>query len=93
MRIPFLVVAAMVALGATPVQNQAPPSAVPATPPVATASPQGINRDDYIAKAREAAEKRAATRFDAMDANHDGILTSDEIAAYKAAHPRHKKAE
>ena len=66
-----------------------PPAAAPAPAP----APHGITRDDYIAKARDAAEKRAATRFDAMDADHDGILTPDEIAAYRAAHPRHKKAE
>ncbi|MBV8776451.1 MAG: hypothetical protein JO032_08665 [Alphaproteobacteria bacterium] len=53
----------------------------------------GIARDDYIAKAKEAAEKRAAKRFDAMDANHDGVLTGDEVAAYRAAHPRKKRNE
>jgi hypothetical protein len=26
-----------------------------------------------------------------MDTDHDGIVTPDEIAAYRAAHPRHKK--
>ena len=73
----------------------APPSArPPAARGAAAASPaDGISRDDYIAKARAAAEKRAGTRFDAMDANHDGILTKDEIAAYRAAHPRKKAGE
>lgn len=67
--------------------------ATPAAPPATTPTPQGISRDDYIAKFRDAAEKRAATRFDAMDANHDGVLTKEEIAAYRAAHARSKPAE
>jgi len=62
------------------------PASAPAPPPSPPAD--GISRDDYIAKARDAAEKRAATRFDAMDTNHDGILTKEEIAAYRAAHAR-----
>ena len=69
-----------------------PPDSAPAAAP-ASPAPQGISRDDYIAKARDAAEKRAATRFDAMDANHDGILTKDEIAAYRAAHARKPTSE
>ena len=28
-----------------------------------------------------------------MDTNHDGILTKEEIAAYRAAHARTKKTE
>ncbi len=94
MRLSSLAVVAMLSLSVTalaqsptPAPSPAPPAAVPAP------APQGIARDDYIAKARDAAEKRAATRFDAMDANHDGILTPDEVAAYHAAHPRHKKTE
>ena len=69
------------------------PTSPPSPPATAAPAPQGIARDDYIAKARDAAEKRAATRFDAMDTDHDGILTPDEIAAYRAAHPRHPKTE
>ena len=82
MRAPFLTIVVIIGLGGTAVAQSA-----------TTPTPQGVARDDYIAKARDAAAKRAATRFDAMDANHDGILTADEIAAYKAAHPRHKKAD
>jgi hypothetical protein len=71
-----------------------PPAMAPApsaAAPAATA-PDGISRDDYIAKARDEAAKRAGDRFDAMDANHDGILTKAEIAAYHAAHARKKAA-
>ena len=73
---------------ATPPAAATPPEATTATAP----APEGISRDDYIAKARDTAAKRAATRFDAMDTNHDGILTKQEIAAYRAAHSR-KPAE
>jgi hypothetical protein len=73
--------------------SAAPPAATPPAAALAAApAPDGVSRDDYIAKARDAAEKRAATRFDAMDANHDGVLTKDEIAAYRAAH-RKKTSE
>lgn len=96
MRILILAFVIIPALGtiAAAQSPAAPPT--PSPPPAAATpapAPQGITRDDYIAKARDAAEKRAATRFDAMDADHDGILTPDEIAAYRAAHPRQKKAE
>jgi hypothetical protein len=73
-----------------------------ATPPATTEKPStatepralpGVSRDDYIAKYREAAAKRAAARFDAMDANHDGVLTKEEIATYRAAHPRKKAGD
>ncbi|HXP04548.1 MAG TPA: hypothetical protein VN808_10540 [Stellaceae bacterium] len=98
MRVPSLAVVIMLGLGGTALaQNPTPAPATTPPPPEATApappAPQGITRDDYITKARDAAEKRAATRFDAMDVNHDGILTPDEIAAYRAAHARHKTTE
>ncbi len=99
MRISSLAVVVMLGLGGA-ASAQAPPAApapTTAPPPAATAPAapvaQGITRDDYIARARDAAAKRAATRFDAMDADHDGILTVDEIAAYRAAHPRRKKTD
>jgi len=93
MRIAILAVVVLLALDAiAAAQSPTAPAASP-PPPVAVPAPapQGVTRDDYIAKARDAAAKRAATRFDAMDADHDGILTAVEIAAYRAAHPRHKK--
>jgi hypothetical protein len=36
-----------------------------------------ITKDEYIERARRAAERR----FDKMDANHDGVLTADERRA------------
>ena len=81
-----------------PATSEPPTAPSPAAPAPATAAPaampepapDSISRDDYIAKARAAAEKRAAAHFDAMDANHDGILTKAEIAAY---HAHHKKGD
>lgn len=40
----------------------------------ATASTGGITKDDYV----EQAKQRAAKRFDKLDKNHDGVLSSDE---------------
>ena len=44
------------------------------TGPKGTASSGGITKDDYI----EQAKQRAAKRFDKLDKNHDGVLSSDE---------------
>ncbi len=87
MRIVATVVLTALVSGPALGQGSAPPAA--ATSPAA----EGISRDDYIAKARAAAEKRAVKRFETMDADHDGILTRDEIVAYRAAHPRKKRTE
>jgi hypothetical protein len=42
--------------------------------PKGAASSGGITKDDYI----EQAKQRAAKRFDKLDKNHDGVLSSDE---------------
>jgi len=90
----FPIVALMVFLSSAAVaQTPTPSPATPSTAPAASPPGDGISRDDYIAKARDAEEKRAAKRFDAMDTDHDGILTKDEIAAYRAAHARKKPSE
>ena len=39
-----------------------------------------ITKDEYIERARRAAEKR----FDRMDSNHDGVLTAEERRAGRA---------
>ena len=63
----------------------ATPSSAGAPPPPAKASRGGdITRDDYIERARKAAEKR----FDRMDTNHDGVLTADERRAARASRRR-----
>jgi len=82
----FSVVALMVFLSSAAVaQTMATPAPTPAAAPAG-----GVTRDDYIQHAQDRAAKAAAKRFDAMDADHDGILTKDEIAAYRAAHARKK---
>jgi hypothetical protein len=83
-----LAVAIMTVLTAGPAFAQSASS-----PPSAGIAADSITRDAYIAKARDAAEKRAGKRFDAMDADHDGSLTKDEIAAYRVAHPRKKRSQ
>ena len=39
-----------------------------------------ITKDEYLERARRAAEKR----FDRMDANHDGVLTAEERRSSRA---------
>ena len=53
--------------------------------PSGTARGGDITRDQYIEHAVERARKSAATRFDRLDANHDGILTADERRAARAS--------
>ena len=89
----FPILALMLFLSSAAIaQTMATPATPPPAAPAVAPAPEGVSRDDYIAKARDTAAKRAATRFDAMDADHDGILTKDEIAAYRAAHARKKPA-
>ena len=67
--------------------------ATPAAPAPSASAPVGLSRDAYIQHAQERAAKSAAKRFDAMDADHNGILTDDEIATFRAAHSRKKPAQ
>jgi hypothetical protein len=81
-----------------PAVASAQTSAAPAQPtkPAAPASTSAnaaprrggdITRDEYIERAKQAAERR----FDAMDADHDGVLTADERRAYRAGHSRRQR--
>jgi hypothetical protein len=72
-------------------QTAAVESSAPASP--AATSPGGINREQYIQRARERAGQRAGTRFDRMDANHDGVLDRDEVRAWRSQHPRHARVQ
>jgi hypothetical protein len=62
-------------------QTPAPANPAPSATMEATTAriPRGgaITRDEYIERARRAAERR----FDRMDTNHDGVLTADERRA------------
>lgn len=71
-----VLVAILVALSFSAIaQTTAPTSPAPSAQ-LAPRSARGgdITRDDYIERARRAAEKR----FDRMDTNHDGVLTAEE---------------
>jgi hypothetical protein len=92
----FLLPSAVMAQTA-PTQTAAVDSAAraPAAPsaPAATSANSGITRDQFIQRARDRAGQRAAARFDQMDANHDGILDSDEIRAWRSEHPRRPRSQ
>jgi hypothetical protein len=67
-------------------QAAAPPAATAANPaPVRSA---GFTREQYIQRAQERAARRAGAQFDAMDADHDGVLEPGEIRAWRTQHPR-----
>lgn len=73
---------------AVPQQTAAIEASTP-TPPSASG---GITRDQFIHRAKDRAEQRAAARFDQMDADHDGILDRAEIRAWRNQHPRRAAA-
>ncbi|HZT89731.1 MAG TPA: hypothetical protein VFA12_17315 [Stellaceae bacterium] len=77
---------------ATPPKPANPAAPATATPP--PAMPSGsVTRDQYIQQAQERAARAAGNRFDRMDANHDGILTPEEVKTYRAAHPRRRSGQ
>jgi phosphate-selective porin len=67
-------------------QTAAVETTVPAATatPSAAAGPGNITRQQY----QERASQRAASRFDQIDANHDGVLDRDEIRAWRSQHSR-----
>jgi hypothetical protein len=77
---------ALLSPAAAMAQSQPAPATTPAVaPPPATVAPASkkggdITRDQYIERAKRAAEKR----FDKIDANHDGVLTAEERQAVRA---------
>jgi hypothetical protein len=82
-----LSLAAAAALAQTAPQIAAAESTA-AAPPAPTGS-GGITRDQFIQRAKDRAGQRAATRFDQMDADHDGVLDRAEMRAWRGQHPRH----
>ena len=87
-----LVVSLLAVLCPAGAMAQNPPPAAPAAPsaPAASAPRRGgdITRDEYIERAKRAAERR----FDEMDADHDGTLTAEERRAWRESHQRHRAA-
>ncbi|HEX3952265.1 MAG TPA: hypothetical protein VHW90_01745 [Stellaceae bacterium] len=73
--------------GAAPPSATAPLAMVPPAMAPRRAGARGadITRDEYIERAVERAKRAATTRFDRLDANHDGILTADERRAARPA--------
>ena len=65
------------ALAQTAAPTAPPPNAATGAPSARTPRGGDITRDEYIERARRAAERR----FDRMDTNHDGVLTADERRA------------
>src|SRR5579862_7168538 len=63
---------------------EAPATTAPKAHRAASARGGDITREEYIEKAVERAKHAAATRFDRMDTNHDGILTAEERRAARA---------
>jgi len=64
----------------------------PVAAPAAPSAAGGLTRDQFIQRAKDRAGQRAASRFDEMDADHDGVLDRAEIRAWRSQHPRHAAA-
>jgi len=86
----MLSLAPAAALGQTAPQIAAAESTA-AAPAAATAS--GITRDQFIQRAKDRAAQRAATRFDEMDTDHDGVVDRAELRAWRSQHPRNAAAQ
>jgi hypothetical protein len=67
-----------------PVAVLAQIAATPVAPGAAPARGGDIKRDQYIEHAVERAKRAAETRFDRMDADHDGVLSAAERRAARA---------
>ena len=53
--------------------------------PARTSDQRGsTTRDEFVARAVERAKQQAGQRFDAMDTNHDGVLSAEERRAARA---------
>jgi hypothetical protein len=75
-----------IVLAQTPSSQTTPPPTTGPAPPTSAASRGGdITRDQYIEHAVERARRAAATRFDRLDTDHDGVLTAEERRAARAA--------
>ncbi len=68
------------------------PSTAMATPRSAPAKGGDITRDQYIEHATERAKRAAEKRFERMDANHDGVLSTEERRGARAARAQRRAA-
>lgn len=89
-----LLVPAAAGVAQTPPPPAPAAAAAPAPPAAHPAARRGgdITRDEYVARAVERAKRAAERRFDAMDTDHDGVLTAAERHAYREARRRANEA-
>jgi hypothetical protein len=73
----LLILAALFAPAAAIAQAATPTSPETTAAPAARTRGGDITKEEYVERARRAAERR----FDKMDTNHDGVLTADERRA------------
>ena len=85
MRAALLVILFALLLPAAAIAQTAAPST---SAPAARTRGGDITRDEYIDRARRAAERR----FDRMDTNHDGVLTAEERRAARAGRAQRRAA-
>ena len=85
-----VIVIALAGLPAAAFAQPASPTPAPAPAEKSTAKSSGdVTRDQYIERAKE----QAGARFDRMDTDHDGVLTRDEMRAYRSSHHRRSRSK
>jgi hypothetical protein len=88
--LPAVVLAALLCPAAALAQT-APAPTTTGPPASAAAAPRrggDITREQYVERAKRAAERR----FERMDADHNGVLTAQERRVWREAHHRHRRA-
>ena len=82
--------AILIALSLPALAQTAPPASPAPSAQAAPRSARGgdMTKDEYVERARRAAERR----FDRMDLNHDGVLTADERRAAREARAQRRAA-
>ena len=81
----LVILFALVVPAAATAQTAAPTSPSPA----ARTRGGDITRNEYVERARRAAERR----FDRMDTNHDGVVTADERRAARAGRAQRRSTQ
>lgn len=92
----FVALIALSLLPATSFAQTAPQTAAIETSAPTASAPTGnggITRDQFIQRAKDRAAERAGTRFDQMDADHDGVLDLAEMRVWRTQHPRRAAAQ
>ncbi len=71
-----------VLLAAAPLAALAQPATAPATSGAPATASETMTRDQFLARATD----RAGRMFDAIDVNHTGSVTGEQVRAYMHAH-------